>query len=32
VADNPRGYVINEEPIPTREYEISRGRWQELCK
>jgi uncharacterized protein YhfF len=32
VADNPRGYVINEEPIPTREYEISRERWQELCK
>jgi RimJ/RimL family protein N-acetyltransferase len=32
VADNPGGYVINDEPIPTREYEITRERWQELCK
>jgi hypothetical protein len=32
VADNPKGYVIKEEPIPTREYEISRERWGELCK
>jgi uncharacterized protein YhfF len=30
VADNPKGYVINDEPIPTREYEISRERWGEL--
>jgi uncharacterized protein YhfF len=30
VADNPKGYVIKDEPIPTREYEISRERWGEL--
>ena len=27
VADNPKGYVIKDKPIPTREYEISRERW-----
>jgi len=30
VSDNPQGYSIDGEPIPTREYEISRERWQEL--
>jgi uncharacterized protein YhfF len=30
VADNPQGYLIDDEPIPIREYEITRERWGEL--
>jgi uncharacterized protein YhfF len=32
VGDNPQGYVIKDEPIPTREYEILRETWQNLSK
>jgi ribosomal-protein-alanine N-acetyltransferase len=28
VSDNPRGYVIQGKPIPTKEYEITRNMWQ----
>lgn len=28
VGDNPKGYYSKDEPVPTREYEISREEWQ----
>jgi RimJ/RimL family protein N-acetyltransferase len=28
VSDNPRGYVIQGRPIPTKEFEITREMWQ----
>jgi RimJ/RimL family protein N-acetyltransferase len=30
VSDNPEGYFINGEPMPTKEFEISRDLWQSL--
>ena len=30
VADNPAGYRINDQPIPTREYAIEREEWVEM--
>jgi RimJ/RimL family protein N-acetyltransferase len=30
VADNPKGYVIKGEAVPTKEYEISNKRWRQL--
>jgi RimJ/RimL family protein N-acetyltransferase len=28
VSENPKGYLIDGEPIPTKEFEISRHLWQ----
>jgi ribosomal-protein-alanine N-acetyltransferase len=30
VGDNPQGYIINDQPIPTQEFEISLGMWQKM--
>lgn len=30
VADNPKGYVIKGEAVPTKEYEISKARWRHM--
>jgi len=30
VSNNPQGYCIDGEPIPTRDYDIARERWQKL--
>lgn len=28
LSDNPEGYAINDEPIPTQEFEITLSMWQ----
>lgn len=30
IADNPAGYIINNQPIPTQEYEITLDNWQQI--
>jgi RimJ/RimL family protein N-acetyltransferase len=30
IADNPKGYIINGQPIPTQEYEITLVMWQNM--
>ncbi len=32
LAENPQGYAIRGEPVPTREYELTRERWQQCSQ